>query len=174
MRCRTRRVRAGTSRGRIAHGRAYGRLSALARIAFALASPTLRPLQYLPCPSTDSQALPLTLSFSSPSILAAKDLRFAHPSPADVTSTRRLESCCSTSHTTRTQPPKSDPCSGPYFFRVCIFLYMGSSFIRSFFFRARPHAVFASFAPSTLTFCRQTSSHPFDPAPPVMPFDAIH
>jgi len=90
------------------------------------------------------------------STLAAEDTRVALPSLADVTSTRRLESCHSTSYTTCTAPRKSSPRSGPYFCWIRILLiYVYLTLFRTFLSRLLildlplPLPAF----PLTLAFC---------------------
>ena len=82
-------------------------------------------------------------------------LKVAHPEPADVTSTRRIESCHSMSDTMCMAPRKTGPCSGPYFYWIRILLYIGSfdplSYVPLSSFRRRPLAPYASF-PCYLSF----------------------
>lgn len=84
----------------------------------------------------DRPLFPSNFSSQCTSFLTAEDTWTAQAPPADVTSTRRLESRHSMSHTTCTAHRKLGPCLGLYFRWKCILLYIGSinSLVHSFTF----------------------------------------
>jgi len=105
------------------------------RFSLPSRTPRLRPFVLrLCCP--DRPLFPSNFSSQCTSFLTAEDTWIAQAPPADVTSTRRLESCHSMSHTTCTAHRKSGPCSGLYFRWKYILLYVGSinSFVHSVIF----------------------------------------
>jgi len=135
-------------------------------------APSMR-LQVLTCHSCHA-SIPLSPASVSPrSIprpfnalnLVAEDTRIAHPSPADATSARRLDSCHAMScHARRARHLASRAPFGtmPYWTRILLHigLFYPLLYIPLSFFRPRPPALFASLSSSYLAIGHRMSPLP--------------
>lgn len=90
------------------------------------------------------------------STVAAEDTRIVHPLPADLTSTRRRESCHSTTRTV----PQAESLFAIIYRWASISLYMGSF---DPFLYSRRLTLYSGFPSFTLAFCHRTLSNPLRP-----------